>query len=383
MADTTNPLHLPDLTITGFRGIDALSIPRLGRVTLLVGKNGIGKTTVLDAVKIYAARGRYKSLEDALVGHEEVIAAIDEGGETRVVPDWGALFHGRDLAPEVSFSVGPEEGEERLSISAVDVEYPDVTRLWGRPADQVLVLLAVVEARMRLHRPTILATDSLARTVLTVAPDGPDTIDVPPLNSGELPPAMKCVALTPGPMDKDMFMRMWDTVALTDDEDVAVDAVSLVLNLDVQRVAVLREDNANGGRAQSGPRAMVKLRSHRRAVPLNSLGGGATRLFEVALALANARNGFLLVDEAENGIHFSLQRNFWNMVLTTARRYDIQVIATTHSWDCVTGFAQAASEYDEAEGVLVRLSRQYGSLRAVEYSEKDLRVAAEQRIEVR
>ena len=53
----TKQLHLPSLSITGFRGIDTLTIPRLGRVTLLAGKNGVGKTTVLDAVRVYAAGG--------------------------------------------------------------------------------------------------------------------------------------------------------------------------------------------------------------------------------------------------------------------------------------------------------------------------------------
>ena len=53
-----NGLLLPDLAIKGFRGIEDLTIPRLGRVTLLAGKNGIGKTTVLEAVRIYASRGR-------------------------------------------------------------------------------------------------------------------------------------------------------------------------------------------------------------------------------------------------------------------------------------------------------------------------------------
>ena len=53
-----NGLHLPDLTIKGFRGIKSLSLPRLGRVTLLAGKNGVGKTTLLEAVSIFASRGR-------------------------------------------------------------------------------------------------------------------------------------------------------------------------------------------------------------------------------------------------------------------------------------------------------------------------------------
>ena len=107
------------------------------------------------------------------------------------------------------------------------------------------------------------------------------------------------------------------------------------------------------------------------------------RLFSVALAIANSRDGFLLIDEAENGIHYTLQRDFWRMVLQAAQENNGQVIATTHSSDCIRGFAQAAIESGEVEGVLFRLSSQDGVLRAVEYSEEELLTAAKQGIEVR
>ena len=131
-----------------------------------------------------------------------------------------------------------------------------------------------------------------------------------------------------------------------------------------------------------GRRPVVRLTSEARPVPLKSLGDGAVRLFGVALALANSRGGFLLIDEAENGIHHTVQHDLWTMVLQTAHANDVQVLATTHSWDCVTGFAQAA-EVSEAEGILIRLERDEKGLRAVEYSEDDLRVVAEQGIKVR
>ena len=118
-------------------------------------------------------------------------------------------------------------------------------------------------------------------------------------------------------------------------------------------------------------------------MPLKSLGDGALRLFGVALALANSRDGFLLMDEAENGIHHSVQRDLWRMVIQTAQENNVQVLATTHSWDCVRGFAQAAIEMDDVEGVLVRLDQDDYGLRAVEYSEEDLKVVVEQGIEVR
>ena len=61
----------------------------------------------------------------------------------------------------------------------------------------------------------------------------------------------------------------------------------------------------------------------------------------------------------------------------------MQVLATTHSWDCVRGFAQAAAENEDAEGLLYRIERLPAGLRAVKYSKDGLRVAAEQGIEVR
>ena len=116
---------------------------------------------------------------------------------------------------------------------------------------------------------------------------------------------------------------------------------------------------------------------------MRSLGDGVLRLFGVALALANSRDGFLLFDEAENGIHHAIQRDFWRMVMQTAHQNNVQVFATTHSWDCVRGFAMAAAENENVEGVLVRLEREDDGLRAVRYSEDDLKIAADQRIEVR
>ena len=128
---------------------------------------------------------------------------------------------------------------------------------------------------------------------------------------------------------------------------------------------------------------MAKVKGFEYQVPLRSLGDGAMRAYAVALALAKSSDGFLLIDEAENGIHHSIQAKFWNMVLQTAERNNVQVIATTHSWDCVTGFAKAASELEDVEGVLYRIQRSGERLRAVEYSESELAIAAKHRIEVR
>ena len=71
-------LHLPSLVIKNFRGIDELTIPRLGRVTLLAGKNGVGKTTVLDAVRVWADRGLTGVLDAVLVDRGDSFATTEK-----------------------------------------------------------------------------------------------------------------------------------------------------------------------------------------------------------------------------------------------------------------------------------------------------------------
>ena len=196
-------------------------------------------------------------------------------------------------------------------------------------------------------------------------------------------PAFRCLTLGPSLPTNDDIARYWVRLALTDDEDRAIQALRLIYNGEVNRIAVVGPDDDARPRMRSGRRAVVRINGQERPVPLKSLGDGAARIFGVALALANSQDGFLLIDEAENGIYHSVQRDFWNMVMQTAHENNVQVLATTHGWDCVTGFAQAATELEEVEGVLVRLERKDDQIRAVEYSEKELITAADQDIEVR
>ena len=127
----------------------------------------------------------------------------------------------------------------------------------------------------------------------------------------------------------------------------------------------------------------MKLSDQSGPVPLKSLGDGVTRVCGVALALTNSQNGYLLIDEVENGIHRSVQKEFWRMVLQTAHENNAQVIATTHSRDCVDGLAMASAELKHIKAILVRLEQREGRVNAVQYSEDELTTAAEQGIEVR
>ena len=90
----------------------------------------------------------------------------------------------------------------------------------------------------------------------------------------------------------------------------------------------------------------------------------------------------LLVDEIENGLHYSVQTEIWRTIFGLAKDLDVQVFATSHSWDCVRAFQEAASESPE-EGVLVRLSRRGEKVIPTLFTEKELELVTRDHIEVR
>ena len=355
-------LHLPDLRIKRFRGIKDLLISRLGRVTLLAGKNGTGKTTVLEAVRVYAARGRYTDLVNVLWNREETVHVLDEDGDWgEPVPRWEALFYGRVPPPDQPISIGPSRGD-RLSIQ------PNISA--GRISATDEFVPIQVEVEFQGFKQEYRSLNREWRI-----------FGNPFIDDSEPPPVVQCESLGPDLPSSLQLARFWDRVALTEEESRAVDALNLIYSNKVERVAIVGDDA--GASARQGRRAFAKLRDEARPVPLKSLGDGAVRLFGVALALANSKDGFLLIDEAENGIHHSIQRDFWTMILKAAHQNNVQVLATTHSWDCVAGFAMAATEIEEVDGALVRLEKKGDRIRAVEYPSYDLDVIAQQGIEVR
>ena len=363
-----NDLHLPNLTIRRFRGIQDVSITGLGRVTLIAGKNGVGKTTVLDAVRAYAARGKFSVITSILTEREELLKLVDDTRGDLLAPDWDALCYGRRLSPDSPISIGPTGSAEYLTITNPPLSREEArrwtTRMPGHDYGEARLLKITFAGKEQV---------SLLFSSTRHGTEGTWT------QHDDYTPSVPCESLGPSVLSNTDIGRLWDKVALTDDEYRTVEALRLVFGEAIERVAVI----GNEGDSSYGRRVVVRISGQERPAPLRSLGDGAVRLFGVALALANSQGGFLLIDEAENGIHYSIQRDFWRMVLLMAQENNVQVFATTHSWDCAAGFAQAAVDEEGVEGALVRLDSDGEHVRAVEYSERELQVAAEQGIEVR
>ena len=79
-------------------------------------------------------------------------------------------------------------------------------------------------------------------------------------------------------------------------------------------------------------------------LPLSLFGDAINRVADIILKLVNSEHKILLIDEIENGIHHTNQREFWRVLFRLAVELDTQIFATTHSLEMLQAFADVGLE---------------------------------------
>lgn len=392
---------LKSLVIKNYRGLEDFQVEKLGRVNLIVGKNNSGKSTVLEALRLYAASGHRTVLEQIAADHDERFFLTEEDAEDKELP-FEHLFTGREF-PQYgeAIEVGELADENALTICYVFLlEYEEHTV--GPDGS------TVVRSRRRAISPADMTDDEFDALVSQGLQlrKGERTVELDfermnglvgsRMRGPELPGIKPCSYIPTRFVDLDELAVEWDQVALTDHEET-LKKVLRIITPDFKDLAFVSKDERHVRRDPSGrwPRrrqtqrtAKVRLQGVEKPVSLNSMGDGMLRLLQLVLKMFPAKGGLLLIDEFENGLHYSVQKKVWDLVFELAERLDIQVFATTHSWDCIQTFAQSALEHQAIEGVLFRVGRSArksdaGKTIATVFDEERLYQITEADIEVR
>src|SRR5262249_4624478 len=106
-----------------------------------------------------------------------------------------------------------------------------------------------------------------------------------------------------------------------------------------------------------------------RLVPLPLMGEGLRRLLSILLAIATHKGGVILIDEIENGIHHSVLNKVWQAIALVARQANVQLFATTHSYECILAAHEAFAVSEPYDFALHRLDRTDAGIRPVTYDQ--------------
>jgi hypothetical protein len=358
----------------------------------------------LEALRLYALSGNVRAIRNLLLERDEILIEPtqpdEDPGEFQL--RIASLFHRSAVDP-----TGPFITSEEIRLGEVG-EDPAVLQITPKLLRRVRHDNAVASYRYETIENTLgSASESNLIPGLEVSYAGtrrliPFSVMSASRSRQSFRPEERAEpAFVParGVSDRELA-RWWDVAAIRNSEERVLDCLRLISP--VERITFVEHPYL---RAERVP--IVRMHYGIQPVSLKSLGDGMSRMFQIALAIERSRVGryerldidahlfsdheenlpvqtpLLLIDEIENGIHYTVHAKLWEMILHLASQYNIQVVATTHSWDCICGLKEAVSKVVDTNAMLIRLEKKNGKDKAVIFQSRELDIIARDEIEVR
>ncbi|MGO9599288.1 MAG: AAA family ATPase [Isosphaeraceae bacterium] len=376
---------IKNLDIRDFRGFSRFRLCNLGRVNLLVGTNNCGKTTILEAVSILLANGNFSPIRAALASRGEEILGSRETAAVRSSreADIRRLFRGHEasVGKEFELSSVTDQGDMAMIARIYETRPEEQRQFESEPYS--------VDSSEELLPPLRLSLDwsgvAIKNLSLPISRRGGISYEILQrfafrrANADAVPVRF----ITAASLSAEAVSYMFEEIVLMPEEDLVIDAMRII-EPQIERIASSGTEGVRSSIRYS-PRGgiLVRLKGVGDRIPIGSMGDGMWRILGLALAVVQSSGGILLVDEIDTGLHHTVMEKMWRFLYEAAKRYSVQVIATTHSWDCYHSLAVICRD-EVSEGSDVTISRiESGREEAVSYTEQEIKAAAEFDIEVR
>jgi len=266
---------LPSLWIRNFRALEDFHVPRLGRVNLIVGKNNSGKSSILEALQIYAQNASPWLLDEILIGHDEILRSLNQATSSQEDDEqipYQNFFTGRSFpqSDDTSIYIGDRDEqnfvriahtyyiEERIAQAEEDsiaIKRTSVSKADSHEeADQALL---ITSSRRPAPRWMLISGDSppgLRRSRIVTH----DALTIP-------------VGFAPtGLLPSAKLADLWDSIALSNFDDI-IRAGLRIIEPRVEGIAFVKRETPKI-RNDIERAAIVRLEGSERPIALNSMG---------------------------------------------------------------------------------------------------------------
>ena len=327
---------ITDLEISGYKGLGSLSLTGLRRLTLIGGCNNVGKTSLLEAIFTAHDWGNPELLTRHL--HWRGVDSFQANADA-----WSSAFAGFKLSGKIQVKIKNSAGGREAFLAQL-LEDTRGALPTTASKDSAENIRAPGEQSLRVSftrgsRPVFEAVVQVNRAV-------------PPFSfrstkaSEPAPHLFYAIARNRSSAAEDaQAFGLLDEKKLTEPVVKALQVIEPRL----ESLSVI----------PVGPQPLLyaDVKGLPRKVPVNLLGDGVSRLLTLLIQITKLRGGYLLVDEIENGFHYSTMRDVWRVLYIAAKENQCQIFASTHSYECLTAYADALGELAPDDYSFVRLDK--------------------------
>ena len=288
-----------------------------GRVNLIGGKNNVGKTAFMEALELFI------STNDTLSFSYYLYLLI----RRRQSSNRRDRYFELDFLYKNSQKMLIENSYKKIEVEYLE-ELPDIINDISEEANLYIK-----------HEPSLKLTVNDNQKIFSVS----RILDRPPIGMRR-------------PLDFNKEIKInFISSATTDERDIAILYGKLIdLNKESFLNNSLRifDDNIISLKQKATDRDIVlklQLKNQELPVLLSSVGEGVNRYITILCGIWASQNGFLFIDEIENGIHYTNYDKLWKIIFLVSKEANVQVFATTHSKECIESFNRVQKELNDED----------------------------------
>ena len=308
---------LKEIEIQNFRCFEQIKISGFERVNLIGGKNNAGKTALLEALFLKFVPRPSSILLLRELRKESSLAM-------KAMPDkaWDNLFYVREKEKSILI-IGTDENNDINQFTIQPIDLTTIDRQTLNLSTSHTNKSSEITIWISSSNDLLIASSEGSRTGNT---DGIITDSIP--TTGEVPIIPSFIRIS----GKELT-EAYDRARLNEKDSEVLKAFQ-VIDPAIESVESF----------YIGEPTLYLRRKGEKRLPLSLFGDAMNRVAEIILKLVNSEHKILLIDEIENGIHYTNQREFWRVLFRLAVELDTQIFATTHSLEMLQAFADVGLE---------------------------------------
>lgn len=365
--DMDEKVRFRSVHVKNFRCLQDFSLDSLARVNLIAGKNSVGKTALLEAIFLLMGA---ENVELVLkISHFRGIRELK--GEIISILEllWAPLFYNLDVQQKIHV-VAQVTHNKRQSVELAVAQADSQTLNIGSNGFQTESVRATIGLGQVLTQQY--RNDQGQEKEFKMSFVKGELQIAPPPSSPPFP-GYFLTAQSSAPQEEAAHLFGKLVRAKKVDQLALVEVLQII----EPRLRELDVVPSAGSSMIYGDIGMEQM------LPISLMGDGMSRVMSILLRIANAAGGIVLIDEIENGLHYSILEKFWRAIDSAAKTFNTQVIATTHSYECIREAYNAFADSDEGDFAFHRLDRINEKVESVTYDREALGAAFNAEFEIR
>ena len=355
------------IKISNFKIFKTLILDNLHQITLVSGKNNVGKSTLLEAV----------FFSNSYFGTNSFIVINNIRGalSTLQTDVWKSFIN--TYSSDNSFEIEKfENGALKNIVVKLEDNSNTIVHSLSNNANNANTQIAekTNDNRSITHRLLISSSDGINNDsqAYIVNFDGQiQTVNNPSPNTALRNCTYTIYITSKSVMNQTNLAEMLSKLEMDGKSDNVIKALQI---LDPKIIGLKTF-------VQNGIIRLYASMNNGNSIPVDYMGDGICKLIQICVSIFSNPNSLILIDEMENGFHYSAHKKIWTAVYEAAKASNVQIIATTHSYECIKGASEAMGE--NTDFAYIRLDNVSDNILAKSMSGKQLKIAIESNLEVR